>query len=181
MLVVVAILALLAAITVPTFFSARERARMTACTSNLRQIGMAIQMYATDWEAEPLWFYSLGSYLGSDQILLCRDDPSRGQRVDPDDRFLPYRDPWVRCSYLYEFNPLLFPLDLLGPDFPNQPPGLTWRQVKMWDLQIYGEITPLVRCFWHTETTGGGEMILNLAHDGHVYRHPEAVSWTTRK
>jgi prepilin-type N-terminal cleavage/methylation domain-containing protein/prepilin-type processing-associated H-X9-DG protein len=48
MLVVVAILAILMALMLPTLASARDQGRKTACLSNLRQIGIAIYAYADD-------------------------------------------------------------------------------------------------------------------------------------
>ncbi len=45
LLVVVAIIAILASILFPVFARARERARASQCMSNLRQIGLALQMY----------------------------------------------------------------------------------------------------------------------------------------
>jgi prepilin-type N-terminal cleavage/methylation domain-containing protein/prepilin-type processing-associated H-X9-DG protein len=50
LLVVIAIIAILAAILLPVIFAARNKARQLQCVSNLRQIGMAIQMYASDHE-----------------------------------------------------------------------------------------------------------------------------------
>jgi prepilin-type N-terminal cleavage/methylation domain-containing protein/prepilin-type processing-associated H-X9-DG protein len=47
-LVVMAIIGILVAITFPMFFTAREAARRRVCMNNLRQVGMAIQMYAGD-------------------------------------------------------------------------------------------------------------------------------------
>ncbi len=49
LLVVIAIIAILAAILFPVFARARERARQTSCLSNLRQIGLAVHMYAQDY------------------------------------------------------------------------------------------------------------------------------------
>jgi prepilin-type N-terminal cleavage/methylation domain-containing protein/prepilin-type processing-associated H-X9-DG protein len=48
LLVVIAIIAILAAILFPVFAQAREKARQTTCISNLKQIGLALQMYAQD-------------------------------------------------------------------------------------------------------------------------------------
>ena len=50
LLVVVAIIALLAAILFPVSARARESARRTACMSNLRQFGLALQMYVNDYD-----------------------------------------------------------------------------------------------------------------------------------
>jgi len=48
LLVVIAIIALLVALLLPALASAREQGRKTACLSNLRQIGIAINSYAGD-------------------------------------------------------------------------------------------------------------------------------------
>jgi prepilin-type N-terminal cleavage/methylation domain-containing protein/prepilin-type processing-associated H-X9-DG protein len=48
LLVVIAIIAILAAILFPVFARAREKARQTSCLSNLKQMGLAVHMYAQD-------------------------------------------------------------------------------------------------------------------------------------
>jgi prepilin-type N-terminal cleavage/methylation domain-containing protein/prepilin-type processing-associated H-X9-DG protein len=50
LLVVIAIIAILAAILFPVFAQAREKARQATCTSNLKQIGNAFQMYLQDYD-----------------------------------------------------------------------------------------------------------------------------------
>ncbi len=48
LLVVIAIIGILSALLFPVIGSARERARTSACASNLKQIGMAFPLYASD-------------------------------------------------------------------------------------------------------------------------------------
>ncbi|HEY3266155.1 MAG TPA: prepilin-type N-terminal cleavage/methylation domain-containing protein [Armatimonadota bacterium] len=48
LLVVIAIIAILAAILFPVFAKARERAKSTTCLNNLKQLGIAMRMYADD-------------------------------------------------------------------------------------------------------------------------------------
>jgi prepilin-type N-terminal cleavage/methylation domain-containing protein/prepilin-type processing-associated H-X9-DG protein len=54
LLVVIAIIAILAAILFPVFAQAREKARQASCVANLRQIGIAVSMYAQDHEGYPM-------------------------------------------------------------------------------------------------------------------------------
>jgi prepilin-type N-terminal cleavage/methylation domain-containing protein/prepilin-type processing-associated H-X9-DG protein len=86
LLVVIAIIAILAAILFPVFAQAREKARAISCLSNTKQVGLAIMMYAQDYdETFPedgiFYFYSgtgwaslVAPYIKSTQLFWCPDD-----------------------------------------------------------------------------------------------------------
>jgi len=65
LLVVIAIIAILAAILFPVFARAREKARQTSCLSNTKQIALAVDMYATDYDG----CFPMSIYLGGTQVI----------------------------------------------------------------------------------------------------------------
>ena len=89
LLVVIAIIAILAAILFPVFARARENARRSSCSSNIKQIGLGFQQYIQDYDEKfPLvaggatttaasglqsqgWAIQLQPYLKSTQIFQC--------------------------------------------------------------------------------------------------------------
>ena len=104
LLVAIAIIAILAAILFPVFATAREKARQSSCSSNLKQLGLAMTQYAQDYdETMPsggdLWGQGAGwgcqvyPYIKSKQVFVCPDDTgSNGNDV---------------CSYGYNNNNLI--------------------------------------------------------------------------
>src|SRR5688500_12314957 len=50
LLVVIAIIAILAAILFPVFAQAREKARQSACFSNMKQLALGVMMYTQDYD-----------------------------------------------------------------------------------------------------------------------------------
>lgn len=91
LLVVIAIIAILAAMLFPVFATAREKARQTSCTSNLKQLGLGILQYGQDydenlpvavpdaWKSNNIWTpvgwaYPVYPYVKSVNVYACPDD-----------------------------------------------------------------------------------------------------------
>jgi prepilin-type N-terminal cleavage/methylation domain-containing protein/prepilin-type processing-associated H-X9-DG protein len=113
LLVVIAIIAILAAILFPVFAQARERARAITCVSNLKEIGLASNMYLQDYDEtfvcgwggpsldaqHCMWRYALQPYIqhygsltanpydttgyGNQGIFVCPDQPSSQANYGP--------------------------------------------------------------------------------------------------
>jgi len=127
MLVVAAIMALLLAILLPSLAKARSAAKAVACLSNLRQLGMAAQMYADTHQdaivdsglphsglpslpeqAEQSWFYTLKRGYRNELVARCLEDRSPYWTQD-----LPESDPPVRRRVSFAQN------DYLTGDLPG--------------------------------------------------------------
>jgi len=89
LLVVIAIIAILAAILFPVFAKAREKAKQSSCSSNLKQLGLALIQYSQDYDEMyvPIRGSSGGGsfptfpvmqpYMKSQQMLVCPSEPAR--------------------------------------------------------------------------------------------------------
>ncbi len=85
LLVVIAIIAILAGIIFPVFASVRGKARQATCQSNLRQIGMAMQMYAQDYDGQLPWAKD-----ASDQAVKAMWPPQCWPTIEA----MPFLHPW---------------------------------------------------------------------------------------
>jgi len=76
LLTALAIIGVLATLLTTALSTAKRKARQTACTSNLRQISLALNMYLEDHEKRPNNFAVLVSakYLGAAGALRCPED-----------------------------------------------------------------------------------------------------------
>jgi len=108
LLVVIAIISILAAILFPVFARAREQARKASCMSNLKQIGLAVMMYAEDYdETYPMasmgytggaYFDVLQPYIKNEQVWIC---PTAGEIKSGTDRKGSGGYVWNICGTAY--------------------------------------------------------------------------------
>jgi prepilin-type N-terminal cleavage/methylation domain-containing protein/prepilin-type processing-associated H-X9-DG protein len=91
MLIVVAIIALLVAILLPSVNRVKENARLTNCQTNLRQIGIVVQTYATSyhdcypypgnygdvWKPCPEYLLFLSKQVKEHGIFICPSDQQK--------------------------------------------------------------------------------------------------------
>jgi prepilin-type N-terminal cleavage/methylation domain-containing protein/prepilin-type processing-associated H-X9-DG protein len=118
LLVVIAIIAILAAILFPVFAQAREKARQATCLSNMKQIGLASNMYVQDYDETfpghnwqisegdfkmpdgriyrghvgwPLLFYPYIKNLG---VYVCPSDDNPRRNYSDNGKVNPYHNTW---------------------------------------------------------------------------------------
>ncbi|NUP99510.1 MAG: DUF1559 domain-containing protein [Armatimonadetes bacterium] len=157
LLVVIAIIAILAAILFPVFAKAREKARQSSCQSNLKQVGLALQQYAQDYDqVYPLCYYTtrwepwftssndaaykgeLAPYIKNTQIWICPSALSKnncsyiynGWLSGKAEAAIPSTADYVAMADSY--NDAIWAVDgtsrvLPGPPFDNNPRRLTDR------------------------------------------------------
>ncbi len=123
LLVVITIIAVLAGLIFSATASVRRNAQQTQCASNLRQIGIAMNLYASEHgnefpetshaDDELSWFTRLRPYLkGGDKVAICPADPLGPQRLAAG-----------TCSYVlneYVAVPLTDPFGRVKENFRNR-------------------------------------------------------------
>jgi len=107
LLVVMFIISVLAGMLMPVMWTARERAQVSVCVSNMRQVLLGLQAYMVDYDEIPLdnrregqqlkWAEAVLPYVGDPRVFLCSGDPDKGQSA--------MFKRGIPCSFAYYYNP----------------------------------------------------------------------------
>lgn len=112
LLVVIAIIAILATILFPVFISTREKARTVRCIANLKNIGLALEMYREDYnrkspdiwqapggsEVRSHWTFVLIPYITQTIFRDADRGTSRAGKNDYDNVYVCPSAPWLRSE-----------------------------------------------------------------------------------
>jgi len=181
LLVVIAIIAILAGLLFPVLNSARAKAREIACMANLKQIGLAMNLYKGDNAEKDVGWISLlyPDYIKATKSFQCpsdgndRETPANAwlARIDEQHSTAYDREGNVglnvnpntevgNVSYFYEFSDAECTWNLTGSGLSSP---YTWAQLKNIQLlqgddgtHALGEgydptLFPVIRCFWHVK------------------------------
>lgn len=128
LLTVITIIAILGSLLIPVVGSIKASSHQANCATNMRQIGVALQLHANEHgqypsttHASPLdqsWIYTIADYLGDvDEVRICPADPKAEARLEANGTsyilnsfvFVRERDPFGNVMGSPKNSPTLIP------------------------------------------------------------------------
>src|SRR5579862_1328453 len=143
-----------ASASIPSPATAEER---ETDKQNMLVIYKALKAYEKDNTKLPDWLSDLvPKYIKDTNVLVSPVFRRTGQR-----QLYGNEDPRLNTSYIYEFSAKPVPKVILSA-FPNLAPGTTMRQWKTRQIDEFGSVVPILRCFLHNP-------VLNVTSDGEFF------------
>lgn len=152
-LVVVAIIALLIAILLPSLAAAREQSRRAICSTRLHNIGLANQIYANENKGKILECHSRRKSGGGrkwTQIAISARQASRSNPLASD-------PPWYFVDWRAQFKK--YKLDKETLECPNRPRSFGWEGVATLDVEGFTVDQLITQGYLATTTGGSGETV----------------------
>jgi hypothetical protein len=152
----------------PSLAASRKNARMTACTSNLRQIGQGLRMYEQDWGELP-----------QEDPIPFRDNVLQSYGVTKAIHHCPDGDPTLATDYHFRLSIFLFPpgLPVTGkPYAPGELEPYHWR-IRQQPNSVLAYCPNHVKPYWMAPDRKG--TFLALRGNGALQRVPaeRAAIW----
>jgi prepilin-type N-terminal cleavage/methylation domain-containing protein/prepilin-type processing-associated H-X9-DG protein len=179
LLVVIAIIAILAAILFPVFAQAREKARGISCLSNCKQIGLAAQMYAQDYD-ETMVPFAVGAPFFSTMFSALLDPYIKNQQVwrcpsAPTTLTVPFRSVGMSETAARNLTlPNTTPLPMARLDFPASLIVMADSQVQAWTSNFSAGVNGFQAC---SSLTREATNMPRLASHAHFIRHMSGANY----